>query len=339
MKYILSICFALLSYVGIAQNSNLIIFTENDEMFQLSVNGLLQNQQPSTHVKVPGLTPATYRVRVKFADPSLGQVTKNMLLEPGQEYTVVVRRKKNTAVGGYFKEVGKAVDESLGKEKGDSDDPTEGYVMRLLSMAPLGGSNGSDGNGSMGFSGQPQNTTPQQTPVQNSNPGNSGTGGSGSMSININASETGFNMNMNVNDNPGGGNAGVNMNVNSQSSQSSWDNAPSGGTGAVTTAAPASRCAGPMSSSSFASAKKSIDNQGFDESKLKIAKQAIAANCMSVAQVAEIIDMFGFEETKLNFAKYAYDFTTDQQNYFQLNDHFGFSSSVDDLDSYIQGKR
>jgi hypothetical protein len=338
MKCLLSICLAFFVQIGISQNSNLIIFSENDELFQVSVNGLLQNQQPSTHVKIPGLNPATYRVRVKFSDPSLGQVTKNMLLEAGQEYSVVVRRKKNTTVGGYFKEVGKAVDESLGNDREVSDDPTEGYVMRLLSMSPISGVP-TDGNGSMGFSNSSQNTTPQNTPVQNSSSGNSGTSGNGSMNLNINAGENGFNMNMNVNDNTGGGNAGLNMNVNTQSSESSWSNSQSSGSGAVTTSSPASRCSGPMAASAFAAAKNSIDNQGFDESKLKIAKQAIAANCMSVGQVAEVMDMFGFEQTKLDFAKYAFDFTLDPQNYFQLNDHFGFSSSVDELDSFIQKKR
>lgn len=345
MRKVLLLLFILISLSINAQNSNLIIFSENDESFQVYVNGQIQNQQASTHVKMPGLIPATYRVKVKFADASLGQVSKNMLIESGQEYTVVVRKKKNTAVGGYFKEVGKAVDESLGNSKEDQEDASEIYVMRLLSAAPIPvGSN--QGNGSAGFSGNSgsnsQNTQSQQNTNSSGNSGN----GSGSISMNINASENGFNMNMDVKDETGGGTSNVNVNTNTQSTQStqssSWSSGDnnSGSSGAVTGGnATSSRCAAPMPSGTFASAQKSIDNQGFDESKLKVAKQAISANCMSVAQIAQIIDSFGFEQTKLAFAKYAYDYAYDSQNYFQLNDHFGFSSTVDELDSYIQTKR
>lgn len=341
------ICFVFL-FSGLlsGQKSKLVIFSENEERFQVFVNGLVQNQQPSTHVQVNGLNPATYRVKVKFADAALGQVTKNMLIDPGQDYSVVVRKKKNTAVGGYFKEVGKAVDTSLGNES-DSDSDAgadEVYVMRLVSMAPSSdqgnAGQGNSGNGSMGLSG----TSAGQQPVQNSQntqQNNSG-GNSGSVGFNmsINASENGFNMNMNANDGMGGGNTNINMNTNTQSSQStssSWDNS---GSGAVTSSpAPSTRCANVMSGASFSAAVKSIENQGFDESKLKVARQAISANCMSVAQIAQVIDMFGFEETKLNFAQYAYTYATDPQNYFQLNDHFSFSSSVDALDQYIQSLR
>lgn len=339
------ICFfSLCSGLLTAQKSNLVIFSENEERFQVFVNGLIQNQQPSTHVQVSGLNPATYRVKVKFTDASLGQVTKNMLIDPGQDYSVVVRKKKNTAVGGYFKEVGKAVDTSLGNESDSEEDPNEVYVMRLVSMAPSAdqgnSGQGNSGNGSMGFSGNPAGQQPAQN-SQNAQQNNSG-GNSGSVGFNmsINATENGFNMNMNANDGMGGGNSNINMNTNTQSTQStssSWDNS---GSGAVTTSPTSTtRCANVMSGASFSAAVKSIENQGFDESKLKVARQAISANCMSVAQIAQVMDMFDFEETKLNFAKYAYTYATDPQNYFQLNDHFSFSTSVDALDQYIQSLR
>lgn len=345
MKNILFLLIALFSVSVDAQNSNLIIFSENDENFQVYVNGQIQNQQPATHVKMPGLIPATYRIKVRFADASFGQVSRNMLLESGQEYTVVVRKKKNTAVGGYFKEVGKAVDESLGNTSDAEEDASEIYVMRLLSVAQIPG-NSNQGNGSAGFSGNSGSNSQQNQNQQNTNSSGNTGNGNGSFNMNLNASENGFNMNMDVKDETGGGNSNVNVNTNTQSTQStqssswsSWDN-NSGGSGAVTGGtASTSKCAAPMSSGSFASAQKSIENQGFDETKLKVAKQAISSNCMSVAQIAEIMDSFGFEQTKLAFAKYAYDYAYDTQNYFQLNDHFGFSSTVDELDSYIQSKR
>lgn len=49
--------------------------------------------------------------------------------------------------------------------------------------------------------------------------------------------------------------------------------------------------------------------------------------------------LFSFEDTRLDLAKYAYGYTFDIGNYYQINDAFTFSSSIDELNSYIQGFR
>ena len=82
----------------------------------------------------------------------------------------------------------------------------------------------------------------------------------------------------------------------------------------------------------------SISSKGFDETKLSTAKQAVKANCMSVAQIKEVMSLFGFEETKLDFAKYAYEFCTDKNNYYMVGDAFSFSSSTDELNEFIESK-
>jgi hypothetical protein len=339
--FTLSLLFCLQAW---AQNANVVVFTEEEEPFTLSVNGLARNTQAASHVHVKDLTPASYRIRVKFQDPSLGVLTKTMFIEPGNEYTVVVRKKKSTAVGGVFKEVGKSIDQSMGNDTKE-DDPASAYVMRLLSVAPLQGvvtDNSDSFDNSHPHGGNSGNAQPSS-----GNPGNNA-GGSGSGSVgfnvNVNADGTGFNMNMNVQDGTQGGQINTNVNTNTQQSGNwdAWDQ-NSGGNGAVTTGGTqgsgTSGCAGPMSAQTFAAAQKTISNQGFDESRLKIAKQAISANCMSVAQIAQVLTIFGFEETKLDFAKYAYDYTSDPKNYFMLNDSFGFSSSVDELEEYLSTKR
>ena len=75
-----------------------------------------------------------------------------------------------------------------------------------------------------------------------------------------------------------------------------------------------------------------------DLTRLKTAKQIAGSNCLSTGQIVEICKVFGFEETKLDFAKFAYDHCTEKQNYFKVNNVFGFSSSVDDLTNYISGR-
>jgi len=97
-------------------------------------------------------------------------------------------------------------------------------------------------------------------------------------------------------------------------------------------------CSRAMDQASFAGAKKSIEDKDFDDTRLTLAKQVVKSNCMSSAQIKQVMEVFGFEETKLEFAKYAYDYCTDKNNYYMINDAFSFSSSIDDLNSYLESK-
>jgi hypothetical protein len=98
-------------------------------------------------------------------------------------------------------------------------------------------------------------------------------------------------------------------------------------------------CPWPMSAGDFQSAKSSILSKSFDDTKLTIAKQFTGANCLFCSQVKEIMLLFSFEATRLDFAKFAYSYVYDQGNYFKLNDAFTFESSIDELNSYINGSR
>jgi hypothetical protein len=91
----------------------------------------------------------------------------------------------------------------------------------------------------------------------------------------------------------------------------------------------------PMNNGNFSSALQTIKNQGFDESRLKTAKQIAQNNCLNTNQIVEICKIFGFEETKLDFAKFAYDACVEPQNYFNVNNVFSFSSSADELNDFI----
>lgn len=95
-------------------------------------------------------------------------------------------------------------------------------------------------------------------------------------------------------------------------------------------------CTFPVSGTEYGKVTTSIKSQSFEETQLKIAKQAIKANCMSTAQIKGICKMFSFEESKLEFAIYAYTFCTDKNNYYTLNDVFSFSTSVDSLNDAIE---
>lgn len=91
----------------------------------------------------------------------------------------------------------------------------------------------------------------------------------------------------------------------------------------------------PMSPEDFASAKASISSKSFEDSKLTLAKQIAASNHLTSKQVKEIMQLFSFEDSKLDFAKYAYKYVYDPNNYYIVNDAFKFSSSIDELNEFI----
>lgn len=83
--------------------------------------------------------------------------------------------------------------------------------------------------------------------------------------------------------------------------------------------------------------QNSIQHESFDNTKLLIAQQALRGGYLIYTQdVKSIMNQFTFEKTRLEFAKFAYAYTYDHQNYFQVNDAFQFSSSVRELNQFLQ---
>jgi hypothetical protein len=98
-------------------------------------------------------------------------------------------------------------------------------------------------------------------------------------------------------------------------------------------------CPRPMSRQSFDQAVQSVSDKTFESSKLTIAKQVIAANCLLCRQVKDLMKLFTFESSRLELAKYAYKYTWDINNYYLLNDAFEFESSIDELNTFINGRK
>jgi Domain of unknown function (DUF4476) len=96
---------------------------------------------------------------------------------------------------------------------------------------------------------------------------------------------------------------------------------------------------GVMDKITFDQFKQSLKKESYDDTRLKIGKQFIAANYFNAQQVKELVAIFSFEESKLEMAKYAYDYTVDKGNYFMIIDVFSFSSSKDTLMEYIKNRK
>ncbi|MCB0456323.1 MAG: DUF4476 domain-containing protein [Flavobacteriaceae bacterium] len=96
-------------------------------------------------------------------------------------------------------------------------------------------------------------------------------------------------------------------------------------------------CPWPMDPHDFQEAKTTIASKTFDDTRLKLAKQIVASNCLFADQVRDITKLMEFEETKLEFAKFAFAYTYDTGNYFKVSQVFDFESTVEELDEYISG--
>lgn len=95
MKHIFTVFIALLlTGFSFSQNSNLIIFNNSGQQFFVILNGIKQNSIPKTNLKIEGLVPASYEVKLIFADGKTGDINKKIWLEPNMQYTARVDLKK-----------------------------------------------------------------------------------------------------------------------------------------------------------------------------------------------------------------------------------------------------
>lgn len=290
--------------------SCLTIFSEDGDKFILFLNGQQQNSEPQTNLRIDGLTQPYYKAKVVFEDKSKGELSKNVpVVDPATNaYADVVyhiKSKKGDLKIAYY---------SAQPMPPSYTPPPGQYVMHY---------------------GEPdQSTTVTQTTVTQTTGTNTT---NGSVSIGFGAGNGGVNMNVNVNDpNMNGGVTQTTTTTTTTSSSSYSASQPNNGYNEPQGPAP---CRYAMGSGNFSSAKQTIQNASFEETKLSTAKSILNSNCFSTDQVIQVCNLFGFEASKLDFAKYAYSRTTDPGNYFKVGNVFSFDASKTELNNYISGGR
>jgi hypothetical protein len=302
--------FSVLASAQILPVGHLTIFSEDGDRFQLVLNGELINDMPQANLRVEDLNQPYYNAKVIFENKSLGEISKNNLMLTDvdgifSDVTYKIKRDKNKA----------------GKMK-----------MNYFSAIPVQPDFIPPSNVHVVHYGQPREIV-----VNNSNPVRGGvtqttttTTQAGGVNVGLNIG--GISMGVSVNDALGGGVITQTTTTTSTNSNhdynDNYDNAPRGCNGIS--------C---MTSGNFNAALSTIEKQSFEDTRLKTAKQVINANCLNVNQIIQIANTFSFEDNKLDFAKYAYDFCTEQRNYFKLNEIFSFSSNVDALSDYVQSRQ
>jgi len=318
MKYFALLILVFTLTLGFSQKSNLIIFSQNGENFKLIINGIQQNPNPQTNVKVTDLVAPNYKVRILFDDKNLGFVDKSIYFQTqGNEETYMIKQNN----------------------KGR-------YVIRFQSSVPLYQAPPTPPNQIVyAFSLTPRLTTVTTSTTTITTQTNNNPNGT-SMGVSVGDGQNNVNLNLNVNT----GNSG---NVNTSTSYTETTTTTTTTTGGVNVGydeqtqpqgnylpgyTGAIGCPVPMSDIDFNDAKNTIESKDFESSKLTIAKQIANSNCMLSSQVKQIVKLFDFEDSKLKFAKYAYNHTYDISNYYKINDAFEFESSIDELNNYINSQ-
>lgn len=364
---------ALLTQINWAQaSSNLIIFAEQATPFYAIVNGIKQNAEPETNVKITGLTNPANQVKIIFKDQSIPSIDKQVYFqEMNVEATMKIAQTKKGFKLKYFGEVpmGSATTDASQNviEYHTVETPTS--TVDNTNRAPATLVNAPTTSTTTTVVEETTTVTSTGTPA-NSNVNTSITetsttqGNGDNINVNMNLDGFGFNMNVDVNDGKGAttvnsttmnnvtGGTNVNVNENSSVTTTTTTTTTTSTTGdyAVTEGSfsqpvatepihyvdgyyGSTGCAIPVSSAK--SIVAAIENESFSEDKMNVAKQATKNKCLTTDQVVEICNLFDFEEDKLEFAKYAYSRTYDRDDYYKVNSVFDFSSTKEELNEYI----
>lgn len=315
-----------------AQTSDIIVFSEAGEKFTLVIDGAVQNEVPAARVEARGIRNDTPLLVVNFADPSIPSVRQNGWVEPGQEYTMAITMNRKGVrvlrLRGQVPQHAAAPSAPVEKPAPSNFQEDTPAVQQEIIATDV-----------------PSNVTRTTTTT-------TVTEGDAEGGVSMSIDMGGMGVNVSVKDGTDGTTTTTTTTTTTVTTttreQQVIRNEPRmhghnmrerNNPVADTPATPvADGCGTPMFATDFASAKASIESKGFEDTKLTLAKQIAGSNCLSTEQVKTVMGLFGFEDTRLDFAKFAYDHVSDRKNYYKVNDAFGFSSSVDELNEYIQSR-
>jgi len=330
---------------------NLVIFSEDGDPFYAFVNGVKQNTNPETNVKVTGLSP-NISLRIEFENKALPQLKQTMALDPGFEHTARIKRdaKKQLKLR-YFGQVPLA--------EAQAGIPTVAYhateePATNYNTAPVNNTNNNVGmntNVNMGVNGQMNSNTTitSSTTTTTKSNGNGSRSNNENASVNINVGGMGINMNVNgmgVDQDNATIQTTTSTTVTSSHSSSGSMNTqvteparpvnPNTNTNPSTNNVSKAGCSIPMNAGNFDKMKQNVESKPFSDTKMSTAKIATKNACLSVNQIKEICKLFSMDDDKLAYAKYAYDYCTEKSNYYEVSEVFSFSSTTDELNSFLE---
>jgi hypothetical protein len=96
MKTILSFIMFMSVLTGVSAQGklNLVIFSDEGDPFYAVINGIKQNVNPETNVKITDLNANSISIKIIFKNTNIKPISKNVYLEFGNEYTVRIKKDK-----------------------------------------------------------------------------------------------------------------------------------------------------------------------------------------------------------------------------------------------------
>lgn len=366
--------FLFASFLSFSQRSgDLVFFSNTGEQFYVILNGVKQNTNPETNVKVDGLMDNYYSCKILSGQQKF-DIDKNVMVKMDTLITYHIVEKKGKYKLRFYSErpfdntiapnqtvityhPTEIVESQNNTNTGAGTKTNTGTNTTTTTTTTTGGNNSNSQTTSFGMG----VTSPTETSTEN-------------IEIKINTTETGGMVNggIAINENNSTSTSttttssttsttvnGATTSTSEESStttvnggvtENTYSNTTSTNTGETTMyqdpdmavsmgTNTTGACSSPMNTNDFANAKKSVSSKTFTDSKMTVAKQVVDANCLTAAQIKELAMQFDFEEDKLTFAKYAYLKCYDKNNYAVVNDVFEFDSSIEALDSHISANR
>jgi hypothetical protein len=71
---------------------------------------------------------------------------------------------------------------------------------------------------------------------------------------------------------------------------------------------------------------------------MAMAKKHIQKTCFSIAQLKEIVAIFSMDDDKLKMIKYMYDYSKNQNQFYEFRTLLTFSSTQKELDEFLANK-
>jgi len=314
MKRIIFIAiFCLAAIVGIAQNNDLVFYTDNGDLFTLYVNNVKQNSTAATNVKAENISGKNISIRVEFQRSGVPTLSRTysvssddkeikIQLVKGRENvytmkTVSTTSRHHSSSGSQANDGSTVVKDNNGSTETKDD--------------KYGHGNGGHGNNGYGNNNGHGNNGHGNNGYGNNGHGNNGHGNNGHGN--------------NGHGNNGYGNNGYGNNGYGNGGHWNSGYGPSDNP----------RCSTPMHQSDFNSLKSQVRARYFDSSRMTVAKQACRFNCMTSDQVRDLCREFSYESSKLEFAEYAFEYCYDRYRYYIVGQAFTYSSSVDQLNRFI----
>jgi len=131
-------------------------------------------------------------------------------------------------------------------------------------------------------------------------------------------------------------NGQINININNNNNAINQGMSPNGQVVYVPGYAGSVGCVPPVTPERFENMMQAVQNQSFEDGKLRVAKQIVKQNdCMTVNQLVQLLQLFDFDETKLKLAKFAYHYIYDIENFYKVYKVFDFDYNAKKLDRYI----